>query len=100
MSPGPAGVDVLRRIADDRRQRIAALALERPAHALRATLGSPPPAGRLERALRRGGEKGALKLLCEIKRASPSKGVLNAGLDPVAMAQVYERGGASAISIV
>ena len=67
---------------------------------MRSRLFSAEPAGRLERALRRGGEGGALKLLCEVKRASPSKGVLNATVDPAATARIYEAGGAAAISVV
>ena len=98
MSPTVPGI--LTRIVDDRRRRIAALQLETPGHVLRSRLGHAPPAGRLERALRRGGPEGPLRLLCEIKRASPSKGVLNATVDPVAMARLYEAGGAAGVSIV
>jgi len=71
-----------------------------PPHVLRARLDETRPAGRLERALRRGSAGAPLRLVCEIKRASPSKGVLRADLDPVATASLYERGGAAAISIV
>jgi indole-3-glycerol phosphate synthase len=67
---------------------------------LRARLGPAAPAGRLERALRRGGPDGALKLLCEVKRASPSKGMLNEHVDPVALARLYQAGGAAAVSLV
>jgi indole-3-glycerol phosphate synthase len=95
----PAG-DLLTRIAADRRRRVAEFQRRTPAHVLRARIGSPRPAGRLERALRRGGAAAPLKLLCEIKRASPSKGVLRADLDPAAMARLYEAGGAAAISVV
>ena len=97
---GPPTIDVLARIADHRRRAIDAMAAERPAHVLRAHLPPARPAGRLERALRRGGASEPLKLLCEFKRASPSKGVLNASADPVTFAQTYEAGGAAAISIV
>jgi indole-3-glycerol phosphate synthase len=92
--------DFLKRIADDRRRRIAEASAHTPGHALRSRLGRIEPAGRLERALRRGHSNDPLKLLCEIKRASPSKGTLREDLDPVAIAKVYERGGAAAISIV
>ena len=96
-----AGIpDILARIAVDRRTRIAALEHETPGHVLRSRLFPAEPAGRLERALRRGGPDGALKLLCEVKRASPSKGVLNAHVDPAATARLYEAGGAAAISVV
>ncbi len=97
--------DFLARIAGDRRRRIEEMRARTPAHLLRAQLGPAPPAGRLERALRRGATRGgkpapALKLLCEFKRASPSRGVLNAGADPLTYARLYQAGGASAISLV
>ncbi|TMQ68404.1 MAG: indole-3-glycerol phosphate synthase TrpC [Candidatus Eisenbacteria bacterium] len=93
-------LDFLTRIAGDRRRRIAELAARTPGHVLRGRLGPAPPDGRLERALRRAPRTAPLKLLCEIKRASPSKGILRADLDPVAIARAYEAGGAAAISIV
>lgn len=100
--PRPAGAPAtfLSRIADDRRRRVEAMKLASPAHVLRARLGSGRASGRLERALRRGGPEGPLRLVCEVKRASPSKGVLNAAIDPVALAKTYAAGGAAAISLV
>jgi indole-3-glycerol phosphate synthase len=71
-----------------------------PAHVLRGRLRTLEPAGRLERALRRGGPDGPLRLLCEVKRASPSKGPLREDVDPVATARLYEAGGAAAVSLV
>ncbi|MFO7973679.1 MAG: indole-3-glycerol phosphate synthase TrpC [Candidatus Hydrogenedentota bacterium] len=41
-----------------------------------------------------------ISLIAEIKRASPSKGVLREELDPVAIGGLYERAGASAVSIL
>ena len=95
-----AGIpDVLARIADDRRRRTAELQRATPAHMLRQRLGAAPPAGRLERALRRE-PGGALRMICEIKRRSPSKGLLRETVDPAALAATYQAGGAAAISVV
>jgi len=96
-----AGTDFLERIAADRRRRVAERALAEPPHVLRRRLPPEiPPAGRLERALRRRTPRDPLRLLCEVKRASPSKGDLNPNVDPVAMARLYESGGAAAVSLV
>lgn len=89
----------LERIVGDRRRRIEAARLERPGHELRRRLPTGRPAGRLERALRRPAG-GPLRLLCEVKRASPSRGTLREDVDPVAFARLYEAGGAAAVSLV
>jgi indole-3-glycerol phosphate synthase len=106
----PSAPDLLSRIAQDRRRRVDEQKARVPAHVLRARLGPAPPAGRLERALRRGGPTGAppaggasagpLRLLCEFKRASPSRGMLHATADPLTHARLYQAGGAAALSIV
>jgi indole-3-glycerol phosphate synthase len=64
---------------------------------LEKALSGLAPTRDFERALRDG--KG-IKLIAEIKAASPSAGVLREGLDPVSLAQEYQRAGASAISVL
>jgi indole-3-glycerol phosphate synthase len=94
------GVDFLARIAGDRRRRVEEMRAATPAHVLRERIGRIEPAGRLERALRRGGAAGPIRMLCEVKRASPSRGMLREDVDPVATAKMYADGGASGVSLV
>jgi indole-3-glycerol phosphate synthase len=61
----------------------------------RAAAARPVP-GDFEAALR--GD--SVALIAEVKRRSPSAGPINEGLDPVAIAAAYQRGGAAAISVL
>src|SRR6185295_893085 len=57
----------------------------------------PPRAGRFQTAL---GRLDAINVIAECKRRSPSKGVLRADYDPVAIAKSYAEAGAVAISVL
>ncbi len=58
---------------------------------------SQPPTRGFRRAL---AEAQGLAVISEIKRRSPSKGDLNPGVDPATWARAYERGGATALSVL
>src|SRR6266516_2880099 len=61
---------------------------------------SQPPPRDLLAALRPRESKGQVRLIAEVKRASPSKGLLAPQLDPLELAHTYEAHGAAAISVL
>ncbi|MGH7670220.1 MAG: indole-3-glycerol phosphate synthase TrpC, partial [Gemmatimonadaceae bacterium] len=75
-------------------ERVAALRLRRAQ--LASALGSAPGPLDFARALR----GRTVRVIAEVKRRSPSRGAINAGLDPASLAAAYESGGAAAISVL
>lgn len=86
----------LTRILDARRFSIAADRTQIPVAKLREVAASRPSTRDFEAALRADG----MSIIAEFKRSSPSRGVLNADLDPAVQARAYERGGARAMSVL
>lgn len=82
-----------------KRVEVAAARAERPWSQLAADARAAGPVRGLEHALHR--PSGApVRVIAEIKRASPSAGPIRAGADPATIARDYARGGASALSVL
>lgn len=89
----------LERIVAATRQELAARQTSVSLDAMRGRAAAAPPPRDFAAALMPAGS-GPARLIAEVKRASPSKGLLAATFDPVARARAYERGGAAAVSVL
>ncbi|HET8621624.1 MAG TPA: indole-3-glycerol phosphate synthase TrpC, partial [Acidimicrobiales bacterium] len=73
---------------------------DRPLGPLVAEASALPACRGFADALRSPAGTGAVAVIAEVKRRSPSKGDLAAGLDPAELARAYERGGAACLSVL
>ena len=92
--------DVLTRICDDKRAHIAACKAARPLSVIEAEARAAAPPRGFVAALRRTVESGRWGLIAEIKKASPSKGLIRADFDPPSLARAYREGGATCLSVL
>ncbi len=89
-------VEILNKIIAEKKQEVEHLKQSLPVSVLKERLaGWTAPRG-FARAI----EGDNLKLIAEVKRASPSKGLLCPNFDPVGLAKAYTNGGATAISVL
>jgi len=92
--------DILKRIVARKHQEIAARRAQLPQAELRARLADAEPPRGFVASLQRRIEAGDAAVIAEIKKASPSKGVLREAFHPAGIARSYEQGGAACLSVL
>nr|ACM78604.1 indole-3-glycerol phosphate synthase [Chlorogloeopsis sp. Cgs-089] len=89
---------ILEEIVWHKKQEVAQMQQELPLASLQQQLSAAPAVRNFLTALQQNPSQPSL--IAEVKKASPSRGIIRADFEPVAIAQAYERGGAACLSVL
>ena len=92
--------DILKQILKRKREEIASRKQKLPLAKLKKQVMDLPPTGKFYQSIVSCIESGSPAVIAEIKKASPSKGVIREDFDPAAIAKSYARAGATCLSVL
>jgi len=91
---------ILKKIIDRKYEEVVERSVQVPLAALRERVAEAPPVRGFAAALFNAAVSGKPAVIAEVKKASPSKGVIREDFNPAQIAVSYERGGASCLSVL
>src|ERR1700694_4593348 len=91
---------ILEQIVETKKQEVAARKISHPLEQLRETISTLGRPRNFFHAITREPAKKPVNLIAEVKKASPSAGVIRADFDPIQIAQAYAAAGADALSVL
>ncbi|MAM87126.1 indole-3-glycerol phosphate synthase TrpC [Allohahella sp. A8] len=91
---------ILKTIVNRKREEVEERSLRNPQSNMMEALATVPPPRGFLRAIQHKLDRGMPAVIAEIKKASPSKGVIREDFDPARIAQQYEKAGAACLSVL